>query len=133
MRFVILCLTLGIVLTTGLLLRVASSSSAACETPVCDQSAGADSIATDGQSDEPIELLQLEDRDRIITVKSGPNGRLYTVETLDGEIVLQNVSAEQLQAVLPEAFDGLDSYRADIWRADAWRARRYTGQFDRRD
>ena len=133
MRFFVLCLTLGIVLTTGLLLRVASSASTSCVTPVCDQSEGADSIATDGQSDEPIELLQLEDRDRIITVKSGPNGRLYTVETLDGEVLLADVSAEQLQAVLPEAFDGLDSYRADIWRADSWRAPRYTGQFDRPD
>ncbi len=133
MRFFVLCLTLGIVLTTGLLLRVASSSSTACETPVSDQSAGADSIATDGESGEPIELGLLENRDRIIILKSGPNGLLYTVETLDGEVLLADVSAEQLQAVLPEAFDGLDSYRADIWPADAERARHYTGQFDRPD
>ena len=129
MRFFVLCLTLGIVLTTGLVLRVAFSASTACETPVSDQSEGADSIATDGQAGEPIELLQLEDRDRIITVKSGPNGRLYTVETLDGEVVLADVSAEQLRAVLPEAFDGLESYHADAWREPS-----RTGQlFDRRD
>ena len=103
------------------------------ETPVSDQSEGTDSIATDGQSGEAVELGLLEDRDRIIILKSGPNGLLYTVETLDGEVLLADVSAEQLQAVLPEAFDGLDSYRADIWQADAWRARRYTGQFDRPD
>ncbi len=129
MRYFALCLTLGIVLTTGLLLRVASSSSTACETPVSDQSAGADSIATDGESGEPIELGLLENRDRIIILKSGPNGLLYTVETLDGEVLLADVSAEQLQAVLPEAFDGLDSY----WAGSRLPSLDTAKYFDRRD
>lgn len=123
MKYIALCLSLGIVATTGLLLRAALPSSTKCETPASNQSVAADPIGTSDQPGEPIELLQLENRDRIITVKSGRQGRLYTVQTPDGEVVLADVSAEQLRAALPEVFDGLDSLWADC-RPDP----RYTEQ-----
>ena len=44
----------------------------------------------------------LEKRDRVITIKSGPQGPVYSVATKDGKALFENVSAEQLRALAPE-------------------------------
>jgi lysophospholipid acyltransferase (LPLAT)-like uncharacterized protein len=44
----------------------------------------------------------LEKRDRVVTIKSGPKGAVYTVATKDGKVLLENVTAEQLRAQAPE-------------------------------
>src|SRR5437867_596779 len=40
----------------------------------------------------------LEKRDRTITIKSGPDGPLYSVKTRDGKVLFENLSGEQLRA-----------------------------------
>ena len=44
----------------------------------------------------------LEKRDRVITIKSGPRGPVYSVATKEGKILHENLSAEQLKAQAPE-------------------------------
>lgn len=44
----------------------------------------------------------LEKRDRVITIKSGPKGALYSVATKSGKVLFENVTAEQLRAQAPE-------------------------------
>jgi hypothetical protein len=45
----------------------------------------------------------LEGRSRIITIKAGLKGPIYSVKTVDGKILCENLSQEQLSARLPEA------------------------------
>lgn len=44
----------------------------------------------------------LEKRARVITIKSGPRGPVYSVATKNGKSLFENVSAEQLRAQAPE-------------------------------
>ena len=44
----------------------------------------------------------LEKRDRVITIKAGRNGTVYSVATKDGKVLFENVSAEQLKAEAPQ-------------------------------
>lgn len=44
----------------------------------------------------------LEKRDRVITIKSGPGGPVYSVATKEGKVLHENLSAEQLKAQSPE-------------------------------
>ena len=44
----------------------------------------------------------LEKRDRVITIKSGPQGPVYSVATKAGKVLHENLSAEQLKAQAPE-------------------------------
>jgi hypothetical protein len=44
----------------------------------------------------------LEKRDRTITIKAGPKGPLYSVQTADGKVLCENLSADQLRAQAPE-------------------------------
>lgn len=44
----------------------------------------------------------LEKRDRVITIKAGPRGTIYSVAAKDGKVLFENLSAEQLKAQAPE-------------------------------
>jgi hypothetical protein len=44
----------------------------------------------------------IEKRDRIITIKAGPKGPVYSVKTADGKLLFDNLSQEQLSAKAPE-------------------------------
>ena len=44
----------------------------------------------------------LEKRDRMITIKAGPQGPVYSVATKAGKVLHENLSAEQLKAQAPE-------------------------------
>ena len=66
------------------------------------------SAMRDGKTDKSEELTvigYLEKRDRVITIKAGPNGTAYSVATKDGKVLFENVSAEQLEAQAPEIHD----------------------------
>ena len=47
----------------------------------------------------------LEKRDRVVTIKSGPNGTVYSVATKGGKVIHENLSAEQLKAQAPDVHD----------------------------
>jgi hypothetical protein len=44
----------------------------------------------------------LKGRDHTITIKAGPKGPVYCVETADGKVLCENLSKQQLTARLPE-------------------------------
>ncbi len=51
-------------------------------------------------ADYPV-ICYLEQRDRVITVKAGPRGPVYSVKTPSGKVLYDNVSLEQLSAQAP--------------------------------
>jgi L-ascorbate metabolism protein UlaG (beta-lactamase superfamily) len=58
------------------------------------------------QHDDKLTVIgYLEKNDRVITIKSGPQGPLYSVKTKDGKVLFEDVSAEQLKAQSPEIHD----------------------------
>jgi hypothetical protein len=52
-------------------------------------------------ADYPV-ICYLEQRDRTITIKTGPKGRVYSVKTADGKVLYENLSIEQLNAQAPK-------------------------------
>ena len=44
----------------------------------------------------------LEKRDRVITIKAGPQGPVYSIATREGKVLRENLSAKQLKAQAPE-------------------------------
>ena len=47
----------------------------------------------------------LEKSDRVLTIKSGPRGLVYTVKNKEGKLLFEDLSAEQLRAQAPELHD----------------------------
>jgi hypothetical protein len=47
----------------------------------------------------------LEKSDRVLTIKSGPRGLVYTVKSKEGKLLFEDLSAEQLRAQAPELHD----------------------------
>jgi hypothetical protein len=58
--------------------------------------------ANSGETNRFKVIGYLETRDRVITIKSGPNGTVYSVATKEGQVLHENLSAEQLKAQAPE-------------------------------
>ncbi len=54
-----------------------------------------------GKPDFPV-IGYLEKRGKIITIKAGPKGPLYSVASREGKILFENLSPEQLRAQAPE-------------------------------
>ena len=51
----------------------------------------------------------LKKRDKTITIKTGPDGPLYTVESKDGKILAVNLPAEKLYAKFPQLRNDLEN------------------------
>jgi hypothetical protein len=58
----------------------------------------------------------LQHRDRIVTVKSGNQGPVYSVSTADGKTLFENLTAEQLKTESPEIYNVID--RANVRQAE---------------
>ena len=54
----------------------------------------------------------LEHRDRIVTIKSGDTGTVYSVTNKDGKTLYENLTAEQLKAQSPEIHDFIEAATA---------------------
>ncbi len=54
------------------------------------------------QSADLIPIVQLETRDKLVTIQSGPEGLVYLVRTKDGKVLHENLSEDQLKAQAPE-------------------------------
>jgi hypothetical protein len=46
----------------------------------------------------------LETRDRVVAIKAGPQGTVYTIQRKDGQVLHRNLSARALQAKAPELY-----------------------------
>ena len=77
----------------------APSTSPKLTSPHEAQTSAAAKVAK-GSADYPV-ICYLEQRDRTITVKAGPQGPVYCVKTASGKVLYDNVSLEQLSAQAP--------------------------------
>ena len=50
----------------------------------------------------------MQSRDRIVTVKTGSAGIVYSIATLDGQRLYENISAEKLKAQAPALHDFIE-------------------------
>ena len=58
-----------------------------------------------GPPHDPLPVIgYLEGRDRVITIRAGPQSPLYSATTKEGKVLFENVSAEQLKAQAPEIY-----------------------------
>jgi hypothetical protein len=64
-------------------------------------------------ADYPV-ICYLEQRDRIITVKAGPKGAVYSVKSADGKVLYDNLSIEQLSAQAPKLGEFLKTAVAGV-------------------
>lgn len=55
---------------------------------------------------------QLQHRERVVTIKTGDQGTVYSVQNNDGKILYENVSAAELQAKAPEIHDFIEGSHA---------------------
>ena len=55
-------------------------------------------------ADYPV-IGYIEKQGKVITIKAGPKGTLYSLKTTDGKVLSENLSAEQLRAQAPELHD----------------------------
>jgi hypothetical protein len=65
-------------------------------------------VAARAKADYPV-ITYLEGRDRVITIKNGPKGPLYSVRTSDGKVLCENLSKEQLSAKAPDLGEFLNN------------------------
>jgi hypothetical protein len=86
---------------TGSLLSQEKSTGPAPATPATTSKSSTNTATTNAVADFPI-IGHIEKRDRIITIKSGPNGTIYSVKSADGKILCDNVTLDQLRAQSPE-------------------------------
>ena len=99
-----------ILASTGFLLsedkpdgKPAPAKSAATETP---SSAARSAPRTD--SEAPV-IGYIEKNNCTITIKAGAKGPIYSAKSLDGKVMFENLSGEQLRAQNPELHDFLKS------------------------
>jgi hypothetical protein len=59
-------------------------------------------MAVSDTDDNYVVVGYLEKNDRVITIKAGPEGPVYSVATREGKVLHENLSAEQLKAQAPE-------------------------------
>ena len=58
-------------------------------------------------------IVHLETRGEVVTIMSGHDGPVYTVTTKAGRILAQHLSAQELQAKLPNIYHLLKTSYAD--------------------
>ena len=88
---------IGILAVCGIALAGCTSSSGTRRVEKSPQQIGAPA-----KNDQYPVIGYLEKQDRLITIKAGPKGTLYSIATKGGKELFENVSAEQLKAQAPE-------------------------------
>jgi hypothetical protein len=71
----------------------------------------------EGKQTEGSVIGRLKTRDRVITITSGPDGPLYTIESKEGELIAPNLSGEELATRFPALYEKIEKSLADpkIW------------------
>jgi hypothetical protein len=64
-------------------------------------------------------VVHLETRDRLITIKAGQHGRVYTVRDKAGRLIHRELPERDLQAKAPELYDWIKNALANGPRLDA--------------
>lgn len=75
-------------------------------------------VQTENPEDSLPVIVHLETRNEVVSIMSGHEGLIYTVTTKDGRILVQHLSAQELQAQLPNIYHFLKTSYADNDRND---------------
>jgi hypothetical protein len=67
---------------------------------------------TTGETGPFIVIGHLEHRDRVVTIKSGEQGVVYSVRNRDGKVLFENLTAAQLKAESPELHNFIEAATA---------------------
>ena len=73
-------------------------------------------IPTTPETGPFVVIGHLQHRDRVVTVKSGTQGPVYSVSTTDGKTLFENLTAEQLKTESPDIYNVID--RAHVKQAE---------------
>jgi len=92
------------------MLAVSVMAMAGCTSSPATRGAGKSQqqLAVSSSRDDVV-IGYLEKRDRVITIKAGPRGALYSVATKEGKVLFENLLAEQLKAEAPEIHDLIET------------------------
>ena len=95
-----------IILGAGLLVLLArpDEKQAAPAAAAAKPSTNPPPVVSKPAADYPV-IGYIEKQGKVITIKAGPKGTLYSVKTTDGKVLSENLSAEQLRAQAPELHD----------------------------
>jgi hypothetical protein len=63
---------------------------------------GDDNAAIEDLSSGNAVIISIQTRDKIVIIRSGPDGPLYTVKSKDGKVLSDDINAESLYAEYPE-------------------------------
>ena len=98
----------ALVAVAGLVLSQDKSaqSTRAKSTATNEAPAAAPARSVKTTNDSPV-IGYLKGRDDTITIKAGPKGPLYSVETAEGKVLCEDLSADQLRAQVPEVAEFL--------------------------
>jgi len=80
--------------------------------PTSPSAAQIPQIPTARETGPFVVIGHLEHRDRIVTVKSGGQGPVYSVLSKDGKILFENLTGEQLKSESPEIHDFIEAATA---------------------
>jgi hypothetical protein len=66
------------------------------------QTGGAEKNAISEQSSENPVIVQIQTRDKILIIRSGDKGRLYTVKSRDGVLLAADLTAAEIEKKFPD-------------------------------
>ena len=98
-------------------LTVALSSCGKVEQTPASESAPTAQVAPAGDPGPFVVIGHMEHRDRIITIKAGAQGTVYSAKTKDGKVIFDNLTADQLKIQSPEIHDFI---AADVGSGDRY-------------
>ena len=74
--------------------------------------AGSSQFTPAAETGPYVVIGHLQHRDRVVTIKSGAQGTVYSVQNKDGKILFENATAAELQAKAPEIHDFIEGSKA---------------------
>ena len=72
-------------------------------------------VVQDTTRGEYVVIGSVARRDQVVTVKSGPDGIVYTVAGKDGRILFDNLTEAQLKEKTPQLHDYISTGTGQIW------------------
>ena len=77
-------------------------------------------VQTENPQDQLRVIVHLETRNEVVSVMSGPNGRVYTVKSKDGKMLEHQISELELSAKFPAIYRLLKSSHASDDKGNAF-------------
>ena len=90
------------VIVLALALLLTSCAKTVEQSPLRDAAASKPPTLPHAETGPFLVIGHLQHRDRIVTIKTGEQGTVYSVHNNDGKVLLENLTAEQLKTQSPD-------------------------------